>query len=207
MADLTTRAEKSCKSCYNPFIPIYKVRINYCEDCQKLGRSAISKVYGNSEKGKITKKRAKKKYCATEKGKIKNSIDCKKFTESIKGIKYLEDYRKTEKYKSLKRKSDKKYSQTTKGKENKYFSETKRRHKKHQLIQNFTFQQWEEKVHQTNGVCPCCTKEVGIDKLTMDHIMPISKAPVGFEYTIEDVQPLCMPCNSTKGAKIMEINS
>ena len=32
--------------------------------------------------------------------------------------------------------------------------------------------------------------------MTMDHIIPISKAEVGFVYNLCDVQPLCRSCNA-----------
>ena len=36
--------------------------------------------------------------------------------------------------------------------------------------------------------------------LSLDHNPPISKAPIGFIYTIDNVQPMCKSCNSSKGA-------
>jgi 5-methylcytosine-specific restriction endonuclease McrA len=57
----------------------------------------------------------------------------------------------------------------------------------------------------TNGICPSCQKDIGINKLTIDHIYPLSLANEDFKitgikriYTIDDVQPLCFSCNASK---------
>jgi len=69
----------------------------------------------------------------------------------------------------------------------------------HQTKHNFTIDEWLIKLANTNGICPICMENVGVEFLTMDHIIPVSKAPRGFIYTIKDVQPLCRSCNSKKG--------
>ena len=68
-----------------------------------------------------------------------------------------------------------------------------------------------DKVKQTEGFCPGCNYFVGIHKLTLDHIYPVSKAYEDFLksgtkriYTINDVQPLCIRCNSSKSNKIQD---
>ena len=43
---------------------------------------------------------------------------------------------------------------------------------------------------------------IGIDKLTLDHIHPLSKAEEGRIYTIDDIQPLCLSCNQSKGGRL-----
>ncbi|MCH7518615.1 MAG: HNH endonuclease, partial [Candidatus Dadabacteria bacterium] len=45
----------------------------------------------------------------------------------------------------------------------------------------------------------------GIDKLTLDHTIPINKVNNGFIYDIEDVEPMCKSCNSSKSDKILEV--
>lgn len=68
-----------------------------------------------------------------------------------------------------------------------------------------TLKEWQEKLNKTNGVCPgCCQKK----KLTKDHILPIY---FGGSNNIDNVQPLCQSCNSSKGldiwkAEIIHIN-
>lgn len=66
-------------------------------------------------------------------------------------------------------------------------------------------EEWNKKLDDTQGICPICKKFIGKDKLTLDHIIPISKAEEGFEYTINGIQPLCKSCNSSKGDIICQI--
>jgi len=54
-----------------------------------------------------------------------------------------------------------------------------------------TMKKWSKKY----DCCQKCGEYVGINKLTMDHIIPISKGGI---HHINNVQPLCMHCNSIK---------
>jgi len=67
------------------------------------------------------------------------------------------------------------------------------------LDHNFSVDEWENKVKETNGICPICNRpfEEGYG-LSLDHILPVSKAPIGFTYTIDEVQPICLSCNCAK---------
>lgn len=71
----------------------------------------------------------------------------------------------------------------------------------HNIIHAFTVNEWIAKKNATQGICPSCSTFVGTDKLTLDHIFPVSKAEEGRIYTIDDVQPLCKSCNSSKNAQ------
>lgn len=62
---------------------------------------------------------------------------------------------------------------------------------------SFTIDQWNELVKMAEGKCVAC----GIKgKLTIDHIIPISKGGDSF---ITNIQPLCGPCNIRKRDKII----
>ena len=78
----------------------------------------------------------------------------------------------------------------------------RRRAKERKIIHQFTKEMWEKKLKLTNGICPLCKKDVGIMNLELDHILPLSKVPEGFVYTINDIQPLCRSCNASKNSKI-----
>ena len=67
----------------------------------------------------------------------------------------------------------------------------------------FTTLEWKDKLEKTSGICPSCNTYIGIEKLTLDHIYPVSKAEVGRIYTINDIQPLCIDCNNRKNAKVI----
>ncbi len=100
--------------------------------------------------------------------------------------------------------SKKRYYRIKKGKKyrlSKKQAKRKRKLKIRQLRENFSQKDWDVKVLETEGICPECKKYVGIEEITLDHIIPISKARNGFVYRIEDVQPLCRSCNASKGMK------
>ena len=46
-----------------------------------------------------------------------------------------------------------------------------------------------------DGACPCCGQETS---LTIDHVVPLMQGGVNH---IENIQPLCQPCNSRKGSR------
>lgn len=78
------------------------------------------------------------------------------------------------------------------------FSGNLSRAKKRGHSHSFTYEDWLQKLLDTNGFCPICGADVGIDKLSMDHIIPTTRAPVGTVYSINDVRPLCCECNRIK---------
>ena len=87
----------------------------------------------------------------------------------------------------------------------------KRRAAKNNIIELFTIEQFMNKIKQHNNICPYCSHpfDNSIHKASLDHIFPISKANEEFKltgikrtYTINDIQPLCLSCNSSKRDKL-----
>ncbi len=62
-------------------------------------------------------------------------------------------------------------------------------------------QQWEELKAYYSYTCLCCGRREPDITLTMDHVIPISKDGIN---AIENIQPLCGSCNSSKGTKIVD---
>lgn len=68
----------------------------------------------------------------------------------------------------------------------------------------FTKEEWDSKLGATQGFCPKCRKNVGIEKLSVDHVFPrivYEKLKQNHIYSINEVQPLCKSCNSQKGTE------
>jgi 5-methylcytosine-specific restriction endonuclease McrA len=63
---------------------------------------------------------------------------------------------------------------------------------------SFTAAEWKALCKQCHNRCLCCGKR---RKLTADHVIPVSK---GGSSNIENIQPLCQPCNSSKGNKTID---
>ena len=68
---------------------------------------------------------------------------------------------------------------------------------------SFTLAEWELLKKQYGYTCPICNEKEPKIKLTIDHIIPISKGGSNF---IENIQPLCGSCNSRKCQKAFKIN-
>lgn len=65
----------------------------------------------------------------------------------------------------------------------------------------FTNQEWENLKKQYNFACLRCGKNEPEIKLTPDHVKPLKQ---GGENIIDNIQPLCHSCNSSKGAKYID---
>ncbi len=64
-----------------------------------------------------------------------------------------------------------------------------------------TFGEWELLKKQYGYICPCCKLQEPDIKLTVDHIIPLSK---GGTDLIDNIQPLCMKCNVKKHTKVIK---
>lgn len=92
-----------------------------------------------------------------------------------------------------------KMSDVKKGKKpNNYIDGKSRRMRLYSADGSHTFGEWEIIKAQYNFTCPCCMKRELEIKLTKDHIIPLSK---GGSDNIENIQPLCVSCNSKKATK------
>ena len=78
------------------------------------------------------------------------------------------------------------------------------RHKRRVIASegDLTGSQWKEIKLSNNYSCVHCGKREPNIKLTIDHIVPLSK---GGLHTMSNVQPLCKSCNSKKGNRSNEL--
>lgn len=68
----------------------------------------------------------------------------------------------------------------------------------------FLPREWEDLKEKYHFICPSCGKkedEMKWNKLTVDHIIPLSR---GGTNTIENIQPLCISCNCRKKANTIK---
>lgn len=137
-----------------------------------------------------------KKYWVDHKEKL--SLEYKKWSQENRHVVRAVGYRYFTKNKTKVHKRNKIYRQNNMDKV--LFWNGKRRVAKRNIEGSHTLEQWLELRKNTNGICPKCKKNVGLKKLTKDHIVPISKKGTD---NIDNIQPLCKQCNSSK----RELNS
>ena len=77
-------------------------------------------------------------------------------------------------------------------------SRNKRRANKRGSGGSFTADEWNELCKKYDNKCLSCGKK---KKLTVDHIVPVSK---GGSSNISNIQPLCQSCNSKKGVEVVD---
>lgn len=70
-------------------------------------------------------------------------------------------------------------------------------------IGKYSIKQWEDMKLKYDYKCLMCGKQEPEIKLSVDHIVPLSL--FGTNY-IDNIQPLCISCNSKKRAKLIYIN-
>lgn len=75
----------------------------------------------------------------------------------------------------------------------------KRAAKKKSLACDFTLKEWEEAKTFFEYECAYCGKK--LERLTQDHVVPLSK---GGTYTADNIIPACKSCNSSKHDKDLE---
>lgn len=71
--------------------------------------------------------------------------------------------------------------------------------RKRSVSGKFTSDEWIELCGRYDNKCLCCGRQDAV--LTVDHVIPISK---GGSNIIDNIQPLCLSCNSKKHVKIID---
>lgn len=63
-------------------------------------------------------------------------------------------------------------------------------------VSHISERDWKRMLARADGICCYCSKP---GKLVMDHIIPLAR---GGRHSIGNVAPVCVPCNSSKSARL-----
>ncbi len=80
----------------------------------------------------------------------------------------------------------------------------RRRAKTSQATGCYTQVEWRVLKKRYGFRCLCCDKPENEEPLTADHIVPLSK---GGRNSIDNIQPLCLSCNSKKGVQAIDFRA
>lgn len=120
--------------------------------------------------------------------------------KKLRDMGYFKEWDRKNRDKRLK--SERKYNLTHK---KKVYEKVMRKYNRLKSIPGLhSKQEWEDKKKEYENKCAVCRKR---KKLTKDHIIPIHEKD-STNY-IDNIQPLCINCNSEKGTKVvlLDINS
>lgn len=165
------KMKKECTGCKKTK-PIKQFNKNrHAQDGHQFRCKSCQKAWKQSEKGK----QSKRQYARSEKGREAH----KRYNQSQKG-----------------RENAKRFARTAKGRINKRRITEIRRTRKTQAGGSYTTDQWYILCKFYDFCCLRCNKKLPFEKLTLDHVKPVSK---GGSSDIWNIQPLCNKCNRKKG--------
>lgn len=183
------RVEKRCEMCNGPFTPSGHSQRFCSYNCQYQNwgkhdgmkerncKICLGKFMGNGKQRYCSPKCRRRSYYLKYRG--------KKIADAV-------EYHRThkEKAKIWRNKWRKLNPEKVK------FHKRNHEYRKNHAIGNHTLQEWEELKAKHGHRCAICGKIEPEIKLTEDHIIPLSR---GGTNKIENIQPLCLSCNSSKG--------
>lgn len=119
-------------------------------------------------------------------------------TEEIKA--YIRDYKRyNERYRPYNLEYNRQYRQLHPEKNAQHFNN--RRARKQQAGGAFTSKEWRGLCAYYDNTCLCCGRSEPDITLTVDHVVPLSRGGTNY---IDNIQPLCLACNMSKGTKTID---
>lgn len=134
-------------------------------------------------------------YCKNESTKAGQQTPAGRLLKNARNKKYSSGQRARE----LKNKRNDRYEQTHSGKAAKKARDSRRRTKKSTAGGSYSPDEWLRLCAKYENRCLCCGRTDV--KLTADHVIPVS---AGGTSDIDNIQPLCMFCNQSKGSTTID---
>jgi len=192
---LNVYKSKICLGCGVYYTPTGG-RQKYCPQCGKKYRKEYLKEWWKNNRARAHQYWAKYREIHREILRIrqkeadKNSKRKKQKLESVR--------RWRERHREEHRKRNKEWRRRNREKVN--FMNRRREHQLRGAVGSFTYSEWERLKEKYNYTCPSCGRREPKIKLTIDHIIPISKGGTNY---ISNIQPLCQECNSKKYTRVI----
>ncbi len=191
--------ERECKSCGRV---LQVCAYGLCKKCYSLARVGLGRRKEEYEKNKGESSASCKQYYQEHKDEIKKRVRDRR-KNNLELVK-AEERKKYHKFKHITKEKRKeyfaeyhpKYKHSKRGLETAKRSNHKRRAR---IIGNggsYTKEELALLREAFRGICPLCEKKA---KLTIDHIVPLSK---GGTNDIENIQLLCLSCNIKKSNRL-----
>ncbi len=160
----------------------YKVKIKICEYCHQNYQPTITnqKYCGSAEKKTGCSYRNYKEYKREHPGKYDEYGKTWRKANRKRAIDYSKRYRKEHPEQPI-------------------VDRQKRRARISKVGGSFSGEQWLELKKLFNWTCYMCFRKEPVIQLTVDHKIPLSK---GGTNNIDNIQPLCHNCNSSKRTNI-----
>jgi 5-methylcytosine-specific restriction endonuclease McrA len=169
------RIEDSCLSCHQTSNRNY-VNQKRSDPIRKEADNLYHRVWRNSHPSSV-------------------SSSLERYHNTPEHHEWARDYRRLPTTKARVAAAKQAYTQTPHGRDKYSHYASQRRARVLTVEGSHTLDEWKAWRGITRGHYPACGGHVGEDKLTRDHIIPITKG--GTDY-ISNIQPLCRACNSRK---------
>jgi 5-methylcytosine-specific restriction endonuclease McrA len=127
---------------------------------------------------------------------------CRKISESRKGIKFSDEHRQKLSEKKKMANHPKWKGGISKLPEYVAWHSRRRRLRKMNAPGSHSVEDWIEMKKKFDFTCQICGRKEPEIKLTEDHIIPLAR---GGSDDIDNIQPLCLPCNQSKSYRLPEL--
>lgn len=174
-----------------------------CSKCsERKSRKCFNKDCSNSDGLDCWCRNCRKVYRQSESGKVAARKGEKKYRESANGQRVLQcrrnEYYKEHRDRLLAQKAV--YRRSLKGRVATARYDHKRRGALEAAESTLTYEEWLGICKHYRFCCAYCGVQFPIERLQMEHVVPLSK---GGTHTEDNVVPACGPCNSRKGDRLI----
>ena len=183
----------TCKECLSVIRKVWNQKYNQSEKAK-----ATAARYYYSENGQKVKREYRQSYELTPEQRERYRIAGRAHESEPKYKARRRKYDTSEKGATTKAGRDRRYARTDKGRFSKHKTEIKRKHQIKATDCTLTRTEWMEIKDHFGHRCAYCNRTM--ERLEMDHVIPLSKGGV---HTASNIVPACRKCNARKGAKIL----